>query len=39
MQRIADHLLLRIHRRQQPRRLHWLRERLERIGSSLIDTI
>ena len=39
MQRIADHLLLRIHRRQQPRRLHWLRERLERIGSSLIGTI
>ena len=39
MQRIADHLLLRIHRRMQPRRLHWMRERLERIGSSLIDTI
>ena len=39
MQRIADHLLLRIHRRLQPRRLHWMRERLERIGSSLIGTI
>ena len=39
MQRIADHLLLRIHRRLQPRRLHWMRERLERIGSRLIGTI
>ena len=36
MHRIADHLLLRIHRRQTHRRLHGLREPIERLMSRVI---
>ena len=36
MNRIADHLLLRIHRRQTERPLHALRESLERLASRAI---
>ena len=36
MHRIADHLLLRIHRRQTHRRLHWLREPIERLMSRVV---
>ena len=39
MQRIADHVLLRIQRRLQPRALHRLREAMERLGSTLPGTI
>ena len=39
MQRIADHVLLRIERRQQPRAFNQLREALERLGSTLPGTI
>ena len=39
MQRIADHVLLRIQRRLQPRALHRLREAMERLGSVLPGTI
>ena len=36
MHRIADHLLLRIHRRQTHRRLHRLREPIERLMSRVV---
>ncbi len=39
MQRIADHVLLRIQRRLQPRAFHRLREAMERLGSTLPSTI
>ena len=39
MQRIADHVLLRIQRRLQPRAFHRLREAVERLGSTLPGTI
>ena len=39
MQRIADHVLLRIERRRQPRAFHRLREAMERLGSTLPATI
>ena len=39
MQRIADHVLLRIQRRLQPRAFHRLREAMERLGSTLPATI
>jgi uncharacterized protein (DUF2461 family) len=39
MQRIADHVLLRIERRRQPRAFHRLREAVERLGSTLPATI
>ena len=39
MQRIADHVLLRIQRRLQPRAFHRIREAVERLGSSLPGTI
>ena len=36
MNRIADHLLLRIHRRQTNRPLHGLREQMERLMSRIV---
>ena len=39
MQRIADHVLLRIQRRLQPRAFHRIREAVERLGSTLPGTI
>ena len=39
MERIADHLFKRLHRRLKPRPLHGWREPLERLSFNLIDTI